>query len=190
MPLLAAAGTETARRAPWQLDASHTHACFAVKHLMISTVKGRFRQVSGTVAFDDLIPALASLHVDIQVASIDTGVEQRDQHLRSADFFDAEHHPLMSFTGRRLEGDPEVAFKLFGDLTIRGVTRKVSFDVAHEGRGPDPWGNDRIGYLATGKIDRRDFGLTWNQLLETGGITVGNDVHITIETEIVRPRTT
>ena len=141
MPLLAAAGTETARRAPWQLDASHTHAGFAVKHLMISTVKGRFRHVAGTVAFDDLIPALASLQVDIQVAPIDTVGTAGPDLLRSADFFDAEHHPRMSFSGRRLEGDPEVAFKLFGDLTIRGHPHGELHGVTKG--GPDPWGNDR-----------------------------------------------
>jgi polyisoprenoid-binding protein YceI len=150
-------------------------------------VKGRFCTVAGSLALDDANPDNVALDVKIPVATLDTRAEQRDAHLRSADFFDAEKYPDITFTARRVEGDVYDAFKLHGDLTIRGVTRPVVLDVTLEGRGADPWGNERLGYSASGKIDRRDFGLTWNQALETGGVAVGHDVKIVINTELMRP---
>ena len=172
-------------RTAWKIDPSHTHAEFAVRHLMISTVKGRFADVQGTVYTDESDPARSSVEVAIGVPSIDTREPQRDAHLRSGDFFDAESHPHITFRSTRVEGAGET-FKLFGDLTIRGVTREVVLDVTAEGRGVDPWGGERAGFSATTKIKRSDFGLTWNQLLETGGVAVGDDVKISIDAELVR----
>ncbi len=171
----------------WQIDPSHSNVEFAVRHLMISTVKGRFGQVTGTLNTDENDPKKFSLDVSIDVTSIDTRQEQRDAHLRSADFFDVEHHPKMTFRSTRIEGDPRGEFKLHGDLTIRGTTRPVVLDVTNEGTGKDPWGNDRMGFSATGKIDRAQFGLQWNQALETGGVMVGNDVKITLDVEFMSP---
>jgi polyisoprenoid-binding protein YceI len=178
----------TASSAPWQIDPAHTEVEFSVRHLMISNVKGRFGNVTGKVEIDEANPSALVVDVTIPVATIDTRSEQRDAHLRSADFFDAEHHPAITFSGRRVVGDPREGFRLIGDLTIRGVTREIALDVTTEGHGPDPWGNERVGYSASGKLERKDFGLTWNQLLETGGVAVGDTVKITINTELMRPR--
>jgi len=171
---------------PWAIDPTHTEVEFSVRPLMISNVKGRFSQVMGNVELAD-DGSLRGLDVSIPVATVDTREEKRDAHLRSADFFEAEKHPTMTFRGRAVDGDVDGSFRLKGDLTIRGVTRPVTLDVALEGRGLDPWGNERRGYSASGKLDRRDFGLLWNQALETGGVVVGNDVKITINTELTRP---
>lgn len=173
---------------PWSIDPAHTEVEFSVRHLMISNVKGRFGNVTGSVEIDESNPASLKLDVTIPIATIDTRSEQRDAHLRSADFFNAEQYPTMTFKGRRVTGNVREGFRLVGDLTIRGVTREVTLDVTTEGRGLDPWGNERVGYSASGKVDRRDFGLTWNQLLETGGVTVGETVKITINTELMRPK--
>jgi polyisoprenoid-binding protein YceI len=172
----------------WQIDPTHTDVEFSVRHLMISNVKGRFAAVTGTVALDEGNTAAPAVNVAIDVASIDTRNEQRDTHLRSADFFNAAEFPTLTFTSRSLAGDPSGHFTLVGDLTIRGVTRQVTLGGELEGRGDDPWGNERLGYSASGKIDRRDFGLTWNQALEAGGVAVGHDVKITINTELSRPK--
>ena len=172
---------------PWQVDTAHTEVEFSVRHLMISNVKGRFSDVKGALVYDDAAGKLVSLNVDIPTATVDTRVAQRDAHLRSADFFDAEKHPLMTFRGKRIVGDVNDSFKLVGDLTIRGTTREITLDVTLEGSGNDPWGNERRGYSATAKLDRREFGLLWNQLLETGGVTVGEQVKIVINTELLRP---
>ncbi len=171
----------------WSIDPAHTEVEFSVRHLMISNVKGRFGNVTGHVNFDASQPEVLDLEVSIPIATIDTRSEQRDAHLRSPDFFDAEKHPLMTFRGKGFAGDVNDSFKLEGDLTIRGNTRPITLDVTTEGRGKDPWGNERIGFSATGKLDRKDYGLTWNQLLETGGVAVGDTVKITINTEIMRP---
>ncbi len=178
---------QTVTQTPWQIDPAHTEVEFSVRHLMISNVKGRFAQVKGQAGFDEASNTLKTLDVSIPVATVDTRVDQRDTHLRSPDFFDAEKYPEITFRGSRVSGSLADAFKLVGDLTIHGVTREVTLDVTLEGGGNDPWGNERRGYNATGKIDRRDFGLTYNQALETGGVVVGNDVKITINTELQRP---
>ena len=176
----------TAGPTVWELDASHTQVGFAVKHLMISRVKGRFAEISGTVQID---PATEPrVEITIAASSIITGDERRDAHLRSADFLSADNFPELTFRGGRAEGDIGSSFKLHGDLTIRGVTRPVTLQVTNEGRVIDPWGNDRIGYSATTSINRKDFGLEWNMALEAGGVLVGDDVRVTIETELVRSR--
>ena len=169
----------------WKIDPSHTHADFAVRHLMISTVKGRFAEVQGTVRTDESNPAASQVDVTIGVSSIDTREPQRDAHLRSADFFDADNFPQITFRSTRVDGRGD-SFKLTGDLTIRGTTREVVLDVTTEGRGKDPWGGERAGFSASTRIKRSDFGLTWNQLLETGGLAVSDDVKISLDVQLVQ----
>lgn len=178
--------TATETTTTWAVDAAHSNVEFSVRHLMISTVKGRFADVKGTIVTDELNPTKATVDITIGVASIDTREAQRDAHLRSGDFFDAEQFPNLVFRATRLDGALNGTFKLAGDLTIRGVSRDVVLDVTAEGRGKDPWGGERTGYSATTKIKRSDFGLTWNQLLETGGVAVGDDVKISLDLELVK----
>jgi polyisoprenoid-binding protein YceI len=170
----------------WSIDPAHSHVEFAVKHLMISTVKGRFGVVNGTVRTDESDPAKGQVEVEIDAASIDTREAQRDTHLKSADFFDVEKFPRLTFKSTRIAGVDGDSFKLTGDLTIHGVTRPVTLDVTSEGRGKDPWGGERAGFSATGKIKRSEFGLTWNQVLETGGFVVGDDIKISLDVELVK----
>lgn len=171
----------------WEVDQSHSNVEFSVRHLMISSVKGRFGDVKGTIRVDDLDPTEAEVDVVIGVASIDTRQEQRDAHLRSPDFFDAEQFPNLTFRSTRIEGNPlKGDFAIIGDLAIRGVSREIKLDVTNEGATKDPWGNQRAGFSARTKIERKDFGLTWNQALETGGVVVGDEVKISIEIELVR----
>lgn len=174
----------TAGQTAWELDASHTQVGFAVKHLMISNVKGRFAEVTGKVQLDPTTEP--NVAITIAASSIITGDERRDAHLKSADFLDADKFPELTFRGGRVVGDIGSRFALDGDLTIRGVTQPVTLQVTNEGRVIDPWGNDRIGYSATTSINRKDFGLEWNMALEAGGVLVGDEVRITIETELVR----
>ncbi len=168
----------------WQIDSAHSNVEFAVRHLMISTVRGRFGAVAGTVNIDEKNPRNFNVDVEIDVSSIDTRQEQRDAHLRSADFFDVANHPKMTFRSNRAEGDLQGEFKLIGELTIRGVTRPLTMSVTNEGSGKDPWGNDRLGFSAAAKINRSEFGLVWNQALETGGVMVGDEVKISLDVEL------
>jgi polyisoprenoid-binding protein YceI len=170
----------------WKIDPVHSQIEFSVKHLMITTVKGRFTGVVGTVQIDDANPANSSVDVRIDVNTIDTREAQRDAHLRSADFLDAEKFPQLTFTSTRIAERKGDAFKLVGNLTIHGVTREVVLDVTDEGRGKDPWGGERAGFSATTKINRKDYGLTWNQALETGGVLVGDEVKIHLELQLVK----
>ena len=171
----------------WNIDPTHVEAGFAVKHLMISTVRGRFGAVSGTVRYDETEPSRSTVDVTIDVNSIDTRQEQRDAHLRSADFFDVEHHPTIRFVSKRVEGDVDGDFRIVGDLTIRGTTRELTLHATGDGQTiKDPWGGERRGFSATAKLNRSDFGLTWNVALEAGGLTVGDEVKLTIEAELVK----
>jgi polyisoprenoid-binding protein YceI len=170
----------------WAIDPSHSEAAFAVRHLMIATVRGRFSDIKGTVAVEDDDFRTARVEAAIGVGSIDTREPQRDAHLRSADFFDAEHFPTMTLRSRRVESAGEGRFTMTGDLTIRGVTRPVVFDVTDEGRARDPWGGQRAGFSARTTINRTDFGLTWNAALETGGVLVGDEVKISIDVELIK----
>jgi len=167
----------------WQIDAAHTSVEFAVKHLMISTVKGHFSDVNGTLHGDLADPSSFSLQVNIGTSSVDTRQPQRDAHLRSADFFDAEKWPSITFVGRRIDGDVSDEFKLYGDITIRDVRRELKLDVTNEGTVKDPWGNMRIGFSAKGKLDRTSFGLLYNQALEAGGFMLGDEIRISIDVE-------
>ncbi len=170
----------------WKIDPTHTHVEFSVRHLMITTVKGRFADITGTVKSDDADPAKGEVDITIGVASIDTREAQRDAHLRSVDFFHSDEFPTMTFRSKRIENVRGERFELVGDLTIRGVSKEVVLDVNSEGRVKDPWGGDRAGFSATTKIKRSEFGLTWNQLLESGGVAVGDDIKITIDAELVK----
>jgi polyisoprenoid-binding protein YceI len=170
----------------WSIDAAHTEVGFEVKHLMISKVRGRFAGVTGTIRLDEANLANSSVTAEIDAASIDTRTEQRDAHLRSADFFDVERFPAITFRSTRVEQAGGGAFRVVGDLTIRDVTREVVLAVQDEGRGKDPWGGDRAAFSATVSVDRREFGLTWNQALETGGVLVGNEIRISLDVQAVR----
>ena len=176
-----AAGTITT----WKLDPTHTTVEFSAKHLMISTVKGRITDIEGTIHLDERNPRNSSVKATLKAASLDTRTDQRDQHLRSADFLDVEKFPEIKFQSSRIEGDKD-SFKLTGDLTIREVRKPITLDVEFEGSTKDPWGGERVGFSAKGKFDRRDFGLTWNQALETGGVVVVNEIKVRVEVEAIK----
>ena len=169
----------------WTIDPAHTTVEFSVKHLMISTVRGHFGAVTGTIVLDEQDPAASTVTAEIDVTSIDTRQEQRDAHLRSPDFFDVETYPSIRFQSTRIQRDGD-HYDVVGQLTIRDVTREVVLHTSDEGRGGDPWGGQRAAFSATTKIDRRDFGLEWNQALETGGVLVGNDIKISLEVQAVK----
>jgi polyisoprenoid-binding protein YceI len=173
---------ETATR--WQIDAAHTEIGFEVKHMMFAKVRGRFEAFRGSVATGAEGEA-PSVEVTIDAESVDTGNEQRDDHLRSGDFFDVARFPHLRFESIGADVPVGDRFLLSGALTIRDVTKTVELEVTETGRGTDPWGHERLGFRATTTLDRRDFGLTWNQALETGGILVGNEVRISIEGQAV-----
>jgi polyisoprenoid-binding protein YceI len=170
----------------WTLDASHTDAGFAVKHLMISTVRGRFAGVSGTVEFDPSDLSTGQARISIDTASIDTRDEKRDAHLKSADFFDVASFPVITFVSRRAQAVKGERFQLVGDLTIKDVTREVVLDVESNGLQADPWGGQRAGFSARVAINRKDFGLGWNVALEAGGVLVGEEVKITLDVELIK----
>lgn len=175
--------------ATWDLDLAHTQVEFSAKHMMLATMKGRFASVSGSIFWDPRNLPNSTVELTIDAGSIDTGNDQRDEHLRSPDFLDAEKYPQLTFRSRRIDPVPgvdEARYQVTGDLTIRGVTREIVVDATFDGRARDPWGNDRVGYHATTSIDRRDFGLVWNVALETGGILVGDAVRIAVEGEATR----
>ena len=172
----------------WKIDPPHSSAQFAVKHLGISTVRGAFTDVKGTVQWDDKEVTKSSVEVTIEVNSVDTRVPDRDKDLRSERFFDAAHFPTMTFKSKKVEKVAPGKLKVTGDLTIRGVTKEVALDV--DGPTPavkDPWGNERMAINATTKVNRQDFGVKWNAALDNGGVVVGDDVSVTIDAEMVRP---
>jgi len=170
----------------WTIDPYHSSAEFAVKHLMVSTVRGRFGGVEGALRIDEADPAASSVSASIDVATVATGVEQRDQHLRSGDFFGAEEFPRMTFASTRVERRDGERWRVTGDLTVRDVTKQVVLETESEGRGQDMDGKERAGFTATTTLNRKDFGLTWNALLETGGVAVGDTVKITLGIEAIR----
>ncbi len=178
-----------AEKTTWTIDPAHSSVEFAVKHMMFTTVRGRFNDFKGTIRTDEQNPDQSVVEVEIAAASIDTGSADRDAHLKSADFLDVENHPTITFRSRRVEGAHRQEgdkFTLTGDLTIRGTTLEVTLDSQFEGIGKDPWGGTRAGSRATGRLDRRDWGLKWNQALETGGVLVANEVRIEIEVQAVK----
>ena len=170
----------------WDIDPVHSSVGFTVRHLVISKVHGRFTRWTGSLVFDDAAPARSSVEVHIEAASIDTNEAQRDAHLRSPDFFNTDAHPELSFRSTHVELAGAQRYRVTGDLTIAGVTRSAVLEVESLGRAKDPWGGERAGFSARTSIDRRDFGLVWNQALEAGGVVISEKVEIDIEIEAVR----
>jgi polyisoprenoid-binding protein YceI len=170
----------------WEIDSSHSGLYFSVRHLVIAKVRGSFTRWSGTVQVPDDDFSKATVALTIDASSIDTGVADRDQHLKSADFFDAAQYPEVRFVGRRVQPRAGADVDVVGDLTIKGITREVVLRVEQLGQAKDPWGNLRAAFSAKTSIDRRDFGLTWNQALETGGVVVGDRVEIEAEIQAVK----
>lgn len=174
----------------WNFDTVHSTVGFSVRHLVIAKVRGRFTAWSGSLELDDDDLARSSVQVSIDAGSIDTGTPDRDTHLRSPDFFDVENFPRLSFTSQRIEPLGGDRYRVHGDLTIRDVTREVVLDSEFSGRAKDPWGNDRVAFTAKASLNRHDFGLKWNQALETGGVVVGERVDIEIEVQAVKAAAT
>jgi polyisoprenoid-binding protein YceI len=169
----------------WNIDTAHTQIQFSVRHLMISKVRGHFEKFSGSVALDKDHPENTKVEVKVETASINTREPQRDGHLRSPDFFNSDVYPYMTFVSKRVDVLSGQTARLVGDLTIRDVTREVVMDVEFLGMAKSPWGTTSAGFTASGKLNRKDWGLTWNQGLETGGVLVGEDVELSIELELV-----
>lgn len=177
-------GTDTNSKAgTWEIDPAHSGVDFVVTHLMISKVRGRFSDISGTVVTDGT-PEGSRIEVEIGAASISTHDAGRDIHLRSADFFDVDKYPKIRFVSTSIKAKPGGEFRVTGDVTMHGVTKSIDLDVVSEGSGRDPWGADRAGFSAEFRVDRRDFGLRWNQALETGGVMVSNEVKLTVDVEL------
>ena len=170
----------------WNIDPTHSSVTFTVRHMVISKVRGAFTKWQGHVDFDAANPGNSRVSVRIEAASINTHEDKRDGHLRSPDFFDVEKHPAINFESTRVEHKGGDQYRVIGDLTIHGVTRSVELDAEHLGAGKDPWGNERVGFQASTSINRKDFGLTWNQALETGGILVGEKIEIALDVEAVK----
>lgn len=175
-----------AQAADYTIDATHSQVLFKVKHLGISTVTGRFEKFAGLYSFDPEEVEKASVSATVDVYSLDTNVADRDEHLRSPDFFDAANHPEMTFVSRSVKDLRSNMLEVAGDLTLRGVTRPVTLRVEYHGTVQDPWGNERSAFTATAAIDRREFGIQWNKVLDAGGLVVGNEVQILLEVEGIR----
>lgn len=173
----------------WKLDPAHSGLQFAVKHMVISTVRGSFREFAVDAEIDEADPTKSRATVRIEAASLTTGSDDRDAHLRSADFFDVEAHPAIVFVSRGIERRRGDDYRITGDLTIRGVTRTITLDGEIQGPVKDPWGGLRFGLSASGKVNRKEFGLNWNAALEAGGFLVGDDVKLSIEAELVKAAT-
>lgn len=176
----------TMSKSKWVIDPAHTLVEFAVKHMMIATAKGRFSGVEGSIEADPADLSSAKFEATIDVNTVDTRDAQRDGHLRSADFFEVEKYPVITFRSRQVNHVEGNEYQLVGDLTIRGVSQPVTLDLTYEGQAKDPWGNERIGFAAQAKINRKDFGLTWNAALETGGFLVGEQVKLDIHIEAIK----
>ncbi len=168
----------------WKIDPQHSTVGFTVRHLMVSKVRGSFTRYEGSIQIG-ATPEESSVEATIEAASIDTRDEQRDAHLRSGDFLDAEHHPTLHFRSTGVTQTGPSTGTVRGDLTVRGVTQPVELDVEFLGAATDPWGGQRLGLVATGEIDREAFGLTWNQALETGGVLVGKKIRLELEAEAI-----
>lgn len=170
----------------WNIDPSHSGVHFTVRHMVVSKVRGSFTRWQGTIQFDEKNPEAGKVSVQIEAPSIDTREEKRDAHLRSPDFFDTEKYPTLGFESTRVEKVDGQSFRIIGDLTIRGITKQVTLDAEYLGGGKDPWGNERIGFEARTTINRKDFGLAWNQVLEAGGVLVGEKIEIALDVQALR----
>ena len=169
----------------WKLDPSHTRIGFSARHLMVSRVKGNFEKFEGVIHVGEN-PFDSSVEVSIETNSVNTGDRKRDEHLVSGDFLESETYPLMKFTTTKVEETDLPKFKLYGDLTVKDVTRPVVLDAEYMGTAPDPWGGERVGFTARGEIDREEFGMTWNVFIESGGVLVGRKVEIELDVQGVR----
>lgn len=181
------AASQATKPTEWKLDPAHSAAHFSVRHLMISNVRGEFTTISGKAVLDPADLTKSTIGIEIDAASLNTREPQRDEHLRSADFFDVAKFPKLTFDSRRIEKVGDEYYKVTGDLTIHGVVKEVAFEI--EGPTPsvkDPWGNVRVGITGKAKVNRKDFGLVWNALTETGGVMVGDEVKIEIEAELIQ----
>jgi polyisoprenoid-binding protein YceI len=172
--------------AVWQIDPSHSAVEFSVKHMMISSTKGRFSGVTGTINYDPANLAASKINVEIDATTIDTRDEKRDGHLKSADFFDVEQYPTLTFVSKSVVDKGGDEFEITGDLTIKGATREVVLKGEVQGTGASPWGTEVASFAATTSIDRKDYGLNWNVALETGGILVGDTIKIALEIEAIK----
>ncbi len=170
----------------WTIDVAHSTAEFSIRHLMISTVKGRFSGIEGTIVGEPEHLENATVEVSVDIASVDTRQSERDAHLRSQDFFDVEKFPQMVFKSTKITPTGNNRYAIVGDLSIHGVTRSETFEVSFEGRAKDPWGGERAGFSVSAKINRKDYGLKWNVALEAGGVMVGDEVKINVEIEAIR----
>jgi polyisoprenoid-binding protein YceI len=184
---MATTPSTTASTTTWKIDPAHSSADFKVKHMMISHVKGSFSGLSGTLTENTADPSQSSVEATVDISTLSTGDAQRDAHLKSADFFHHEQHPVMTFNSTEVVKKGEGEYAVTGDLTLHGVSKPVTFAVeGPSAPGKDPWGNTRIGLSATTKINRKDFGLNWNAALETGGILVGEDVQISLDVQFIK----
>ena len=174
----------------WNIDTSHSGAHFSVRHMVISKVRGAFERFTGVIELGEANPAASKVSVSIDATSINTHEPKRDAHLRSADFFDVEKYPELTFVSTKVEKVGDAEYRVTGDLTIHGVTKEVVLDAESLGVNKDPWGNDRIGFAATTSINRKDFGLSWNQALETGGVLVGEKIEISLDVQAVKAAAT
>jgi polyisoprenoid-binding protein YceI len=180
--------TATIQSVKWALDATHSEVQFKVRHLMISTVTGQFNRFTGTVKTEGEDFTTGKIYFTADVNSISTNNEQRDAHLKNGDFFDADNHPQLIFESNKLERTGEDEYKLYGIITIRGVSKKVILNVEFGGLTTDPWGNERAGFSITGKINRQDFGVSFGAVTETGGLLLDNEVKIIANVQFVKQR--
>ena len=178
--------TATTTRTRWIVDPSHSEITFKVKHLMIANVKGEFQKFNASIEAAGADFKHARVHAKMDAATIFTNDETRDQHLRSADFFDAGNHPHLEFTGTGMQHVSGNDYKLTGELTIKGATKPVTLDVEFGGMNKDPWGNEKMGFSLSGRINRKDWGLNWNAALETGGVLVSDEVRIHAEVQFTK----
>jgi polyisoprenoid-binding protein YceI len=170
----------------WNIDAAHSGINFAIRHMVVSKVRGRFASFTGKLRLDDGDLTRSSVEATIDASSIDTGTAKRDEHLRSADFLDVGRFPELRFQSSRIEKVGGDRYRVVGNLTIRDVTREVTLEAEYAGRGTDPWGNERVAFAASTAIDRKDFGLGWNQALEAGGVLVGDRLEIELDVQVVK----
>ncbi|WP_462411827.1 YceI family protein [Neobacillus sp. Marseille-QA0830] len=170
----------------WVLDPAHSSVDFSVRHMMIANVKGSFNSFNAVIEADPTDLTTASIEFTIETSSVDTRNADRDAHLVSADFFDVENYPTMTFKAANIEKTDEGEYKVTGDLTLRGVTKQETFAVTFEGQGKDPWGNEKAGFSANGSLNRSDYGLVWNAALETGGVLVGDKIKVNLQIQAAK----
>ncbi|MGI8586382.1 MAG: YceI family protein [Chloroflexia bacterium] len=180
--------TDTQQTTKWTLDKNHSQVEFSAKHMMFTTVRGRFNSVEAEVDWNEADPTKSSVVATIDANSLTTFNDQRDTHLRSGDFFEVEKNPTITFRSTRIEAAGKNEFRITGDLTVRGVTKEVALATTYEGRGVDPYGNVHAAFAAHTTINRKDWGLTWNVALETGGVLVGDTIKIDIEAELLEQK--